>query len=86
MIKDYARIALPLSNLTKNEVDWKWTDKEQAAFEHLRNCLTSDSIMSYPNFLKPYWVKLDASGLYVGYVLTQMLEGKERVIATAPKN
>ena len=85
MIKNYARVAAPLSDLTKDGVEWNWTDKAQAAFIHLRDYLTSNSIMSYPDFSKPFWVKSDASGCSVGFVLTQFFDGKERVIAYGSK-
>ena len=85
LIKGYAEIAGPLTDLTRLDVDWKWTDKEQNAFVTLRDYLTSDSIMAYPDFTKPFWVKSDASGSSVGYVLTQMHEKKEKVIAYGSK-
>ena len=85
MIKNYARVAAPLTDLTKNEAVWKWTDKEQKAFEYLRGCLTSEPILAYPDFTQPFWVKSDASGCSVGFVLTQIIDGKERVIAYGSK-
>merc|ERR1711951_275828 len=36
MVRDYSQIAAPLTDLTKNEVEWKWGDTEQKAFETLR--------------------------------------------------
>ena len=85
MIQDYAKIATPLTNLTKNDAEWKWTKLEQEAFETLRDHLTSSTIMAYPDFDKPFWVKPDASGISVGYVLSQMHEKKEKVIAYGSK-
>ena len=85
MIKDYAKIATPLTNLTKLDVEWKWTKVEQEAFETLRDHLTSSTIMAYPDFDKPFWVKSDASGVSVGFVLSQMQDGNEKVIAYGGK-
>lgn len=86
MVQDYSRIAAPLTNLTKTDVDWYWTKTEQEAFETLRDYLTSNSIMAYPDFDRPFWVKPDASGTSVGYVLSQFDDNqKERVIAYGGK-
>ena len=85
MIRGYAEIAAPLTDLTKDEKEWKWTEKEQQAFETLRDYLTSDTIMSYPDFSKPFWVKTDASKHSVGFVLTQKDGKEERVIAYGSK-
>ena len=85
MIQNYAEIAAPLTDLTKNEAAWTWSDKEQKAFETLRDQLTSSSVMAYPDFSKPFWVKSDASGSSVGYVLTQKHDNKEKVIAYGSK-
>ena len=85
LIKSYAEIASPLTNLTKSDVDWQWSEKEQKAFISLRDHLTSSSIMAYPDFGRPFWVKSDASGCSVGYVLTQMYDKREKVIAYGSK-
>ena len=85
MIAQYARIATPLTNLTKDDAVWKWTDVEQKSFETLRDTLTSDTIMAYPDFSKPFWVKTDASKHSVGFVLTQKDGKKEKVIAYGSK-
>ena len=41
--------------------------------------------MTYPDFTKPFWVKSDASDSSVGFVLTQMHDGKEKVVAYGSK-
>ena len=85
MIRGYASIAAPLTDLTKDDKVWAWTDKEQAAFTTLRDCLTSDTVMAYPDFTKPFWVKTDASKNAVGFVLTQKDGNQEKVIAYGSK-
>ena len=51
----------------------------------LRDVLTSDTIMTYPDFNKPFWVKADASGVSVGYVLTQKVDNNEKVVSYGSK-
>ena len=41
--------------------------------------------MSYPNFSVPFIVKTDASETAIGYVLTQRVEGDEKVISYGSK-
>ena len=85
MIQGYAKIANCLTHLTKNDTVWTWGQEEQKAFETLRDYLTSDSIMAYPDFEKDFWVKTDASGTCVGHVLTQFPLGKEKIISYGSK-
>ena len=84
-VEGYARKAVCLTNLTKNETPWVWAEAEQKAFEMLRNNLISMPIMAYPDFDKMFWIKCDASGFCVGHVLTQFHEKSERVIAYGSK-
>ena len=85
MIKGYAQIASPLTHLTKMDTEWKWAEAEQKAFLTLRDYLTSDTIMAFPDFTKPFWVKSDASGNSVGFVLTQKHDNREKVVAYGSK-
>ena len=32
-VKDFAKIARPLNNLTRKEEKWKWGDEQQGAFK-----------------------------------------------------
>ena len=84
-IRDYSKVAEPLTNLTSKEKDWTWGSVEQKAFETLRDALTSSPIVAYPDFDKPFWLKTDASAGSVGYVLSQFHDGKERVISYGSK-
>ena len=84
-VKDYSKVAEPLTNLTSKDKEWSWGDKEQKAFETLREAVTTAPIVAYPDFDKPFWIKTDASGGSVGYVLTQFHNEKERVISYGSK-
>ena len=84
-IQNYAKVAEPLTNLTSKEKNWSWGTSEQEAFEFLRAALVSEPIVAYPDFEKPFWIKTDASGGSIGYVLTQFVDNKERVIAYGSK-
>ncbi len=53
-------MALPLYNLTKKDVKWNWTDREQKAFNDLKYALCSDTVMAYPRVNDPYILYTDA--------------------------
>ena len=84
-VEGYSNIAGCLTDLTRDDVKWHWKDEHQQAFETLRDTLTSDAVMSYPDFTQPFIVKTDASLSAIGYVLTQKVGGKERVISYGSK-
>lgn len=70
-IRNYGKIAKPLTALLKNDIMYDWTNTCQQAFETLKNALISEPILSYPNFDKPFNVTCDASNLAIGSVLSQ---------------
>ena len=84
-VKRYSEKAGILTDLTKDDVPWSWTEAHQAAFEELKRILTSDQIMSYPNFELPFIIKSDASLTAIGYVLTQKVNSQEKVISYGSK-
>ena len=78
--KDYAKIAHPLHNLTKKDVIFSWTPECQKAFDTLRNNLIKPPILAYPDMSRDFLVTCDASNKGLGYILSQEIDGKERVI------
>ena len=76
-IKNFAKIAKPLTLLTKHDTKFKWGLEHQTAFDQLRSHLTSDSILRYPDPTKPYIVYTDASDDACGAQLNQEHNGTE---------
>ena len=70
-VENYTTIALPLTNLTKETVEWKWGELEQKAFETLKLRLTSTPVLLLADPTKPYIIHCDASGFAVGACLMQ---------------
>ncbi|XP_076685843.1 uncharacterized protein LOC143377921 [Andrena cerasifolii] len=84
-IKDFSRIARPLSNLTKKDYQFEWTYKQQKAFETLREALCKEPILQFPDFEKTFNITTDASGIAVGAVLSQGEIGKDLPVAYASR-
>ena len=78
--KNYSQTAYPLQQLTRKDVPFKWTDDCQKAFDTLRTNLVNPPILAYPNMSHSFIVTTDASNTGLGYILSQEINGKERVI------
>jgi transposase InsO family protein len=80
-IPDYATIAKPLTRLTSKKLAKDWDDECNEAFKKLKESLVSAPVLGYPDPALPYVLDTDASKWAVGAVLSQVQEGRERVIA-----
>ena len=84
-ILGFADIAKPLHRLTSKEEPFVWTSECSQAFEKLKNCLCEAPTLAHPDFTKEFILDTDASDFAIGAVLSQVFDGKERVIAYASK-
>ena len=80
-VKDYARIAAPLTALTRKGQHFEWTSECQVAFDALKRALTTPPVLAMPDDQGSFILDTDASDVSVGAVLSQVQGGVERVIA-----
>ncbi|XP_043725770.1 uncharacterized protein LOC122672345 [Telopea speciosissima] len=69
-IRRYAQLAAPLTDLLKKGA-YSWSTVAQEAFTHLKEVMTTDPVLSLPNFGHPFIVETDASGESIGALLLQ---------------
>ncbi|GFX92040.1 retrovirus-related Pol polyprotein from transposon 412 [Trichonephila clavipes] len=80
-VKGFSNIARPLHKLTESKQKFQWTKECEDSFLQLKEALTSSPILIYPQPDKPFILDTDASNESVGAVLSQEIDGQERVVA-----
>jgi hypothetical protein len=60
-IKDFSKIAKPVTRLLEKNKDFDWTEECQVSFEELKKQLTSEPVLILPNITKKYDIYCDAS-------------------------
>jgi RNase H-like domain found in reverse transcriptase len=71
-IKGYSGIATPLTNLTKKDKAFSWTENEQFAFEKLKRRFSEIPILAIFDPEQPIMVKIDASDYAIGACIMQI--------------
>ena len=72
-VQGYSRLALPLTELTKDTAVFRWGDAEQKAFDTLKATLCSPPVLIIPDQTKPFALSCDACAYSIGAVLQQDL-------------
>ncbi|GJW41802.1 putative reverse transcriptase domain-containing protein [Tanacetum coccineum] len=80
-IKGFSKIAKPMTKLTQKKVKFEWGDKQEAAFQLLKQKLCSAPILALPEGSKDFIAYCDASKKGLGAVLMQ----REKVISYASR-
>lgn len=70
-IRDFAKIAKPLTALCREKTPFNWTNETQSAFEQLKISMTEEVILPFPDFEKQFYCTTDASDVALGGVLSQ---------------
>ena len=82
-VKDFADIAIPLTDLTGAKAKFKWTEQEMKAFKELVKALTSPPMLALPKLIGTFILDTDCSLKAMGACLNQMQDSVERVVSYA---
>ena len=74
-IKDYAKVARPLHDLTKKEKPFRWEEPQQVVFDTLELHFTTVPILAFPDIDCVFHLESDASDYAIGAVLSIEKEG-----------
>ncbi|KAH8335345.1 hypothetical protein KR059_001065, partial [Drosophila kikkawai] len=84
-VPNFASVVQPMSLLLKKGKKWQWEKEQQDAFDDLKSKLTEAPVLACPDFNEKFVLQTDASDIGLGAVLTQTIQGEERVIAFASR-
>lgn len=70
-IKDYAMKTKCLTQLTRKDTPFQWTEECEAAYQFLVRKISSDPVLTLPDFTLPFELHTDASHYGTGAVLYQ---------------
>ena len=84
-IKNFGKIAIPLTNLLCKDTPFNWSDETEQAFQTLKTAITQAPVLIFPNYNQPFELTTDASASGLGAVLMQRVNGKAHPIAFASR-
>ena len=70
-VPDFSKIAKPLTELTKKDEPYVWTEAREEAFQTLKKRLVTAPVLVQPDITKPFEVYCDAPNVGLGCVLMQ---------------
>ena len=86
-LPDLSTLLHPLHQLLKKDQHWAWTSECEAAFQEVKQLISSDMVLTHYDPQKPLRIASDASSYGLGSVLSHVMEdGSERPIAFASRS
>lgn len=70
-IPNYATLMKPLTQLLRKSVTFNWNDACQTSFAQLLDLMSSELLLTHPDYSKPFILNCDASNYAIGAVLQQ---------------
>ncbi|XP_013404718.1 uncharacterized protein K02A2.6 [Lingula anatina] len=84
--KDMSTTLAPLNRLRQKNVNWKWTEECQKAFDACKCELSSDRVLTHYDSQRKIKLDCDASAYGVGAVISHIMDdGSEKPIAFASR-
>jgi hypothetical protein len=78
LFQTFAALSKPLTQLTRKDLKFSWSEPQQTSFDVLKEALALDFVPAHPEFDKPFILSCDASNYAISTILRHEHEGKER--------
>ncbi|GFX41934.1 transposon Tf2-9 polyprotein [Trichonephila clavipes] len=76
-IKNFAKRALPLTNLLRKDTPFEWTSETQEAFDDIKKAILNPPVLALPDQDAELQITTDASSRGIGAVLEQKYPNSE---------
>ena len=57
--------------MTSKQAKWNWSNESRNAFDTIKKLVSSETLLYYPSFIKPFVIHTDASKLQLGEVISE---------------
>ena len=84
-IPNFSNISKPPTELLKKNTPFEWNQRTDDAFVTLKELLTTEPLLEYPDFTRPFVLTTDASNEALGAILSQGPIGQDLPIAYASR-
>lgn len=84
-IPKYAGTLIPLYDLLKKGVRFKWTEREQEAFDNIKESFHKNIHLMIADFNYPFILACDSSNSAIGSILFQEIDGCRRIVSYISK-
>jgi len=85
LVRDFSKIAEPLTRLTKSNVRFSWDEEQDTASKLLKKTLLSDQVLIHYDLTQPTQLRTDASDVGLGAILLQKNQEIFRPVAYASR-
>jgi hypothetical protein len=66
-----SHVLAPLTELASKKKAFQWKEEQQKAFELIKKIMSRETLLSFPDFSKPFHIYADASDYQLGSVIMQ---------------
>ncbi|GAX22752.1 putative transposase [Fistulifera solaris] len=66
-----SHLMAPLTQLVSDKVKFHWGPEQQEAFDEIKRNISRETMLSFPDFNKPFHIHTDASAYQLGAVISQ---------------
>ena len=68
-VKDFTKIAKPLHKMTRKDIKWNWGEKQQKAFEKLKESFTTEQVLVILDLDREMRIEMNVLDFAMGKVL-----------------